>query len=193
MSDMVQISPGSCELTYWGSNPETGEVEWGPFTTHNITTYGGRKIDLNNIYGLSASSTICAFAIGACSTPSAAVGDTQLGFELVGNPQRYTLTNISGALLTSNDIVQGSYSNPSVTGFTFYETLPIQVIMPATSLNDGQPVGEVGLTNSTVLPATTMGSPIQVASGTLYNHIVLPAPFTKQVNQQVNFVLNHRF
>lgn len=141
---------------------DSGEVLYEE-TSKNLVVKLGREYVLRNLFDLTPT-TFLAMGVGVSST-DATVNDTRLTYELIGNATRVTLTNTSGAPLSSSDIQNGTFS---VDGGTYYKKLPVQVIYDGTTDgNVGAFFAEYAIFDTDVLPVTPTST-----SGIMFNHYV---------------------
>jgi len=142
----------------------TGEVLYES-EDKNVVVDNGRALNAYDVFGLGASATVIALGAGACST-AAVHTDSHLNYEHILNATRKTLTNTSGAALTTPDVVSTSFTDSF--SEPYYRKITVQsVFNGASDGNVNQPFQEFGLFTTTVLPGTPSGT-----SGTMYNHFV---------------------
>lgn len=153
---------------------------------HNLVVNDGRTRVLSLAFVPSASTGLGGFywlGVGASATP-AAVTDTRLTYELIGNATRKFLTNTNGNTPSTGDI---QLETVTVSGCTFYEKLVLQAIYQTTDGNNNNTFNEYGIFTTGTLP----GSPTS-SSGTMFNHYIDPSPATKSSLNTVTAVVTIR-
>jgi len=131
-------------------------------TNENLITNVGKNLDFDRLFGFGLAA-INALGAGASAT-AAAISDTRLTYELIGNASRKTLTNTSGAALSNADIVAETITISSV---TYTQKLVVQAVYGTGDGNNGQPFQEYALFNTTTNPATPTST-----SGVMLNHFI---------------------
>ena len=114
--------------------------------------------------------------IGASAT-AAAVTDTRLTYELVGNLTRKTLLDSN-----NNPVSTGAIQLQTIVvgGITFYEFIVLQATYLTTDGNNNNTFAEYGIFDSATLPGTPTST-----SGTMFNHLIDPNPGFKSTTNQV--------
>lgn len=155
----------------------------------NLITNTGRTQFFVNTFAMTASGGFVALGVGA-STTAAAVTDTRLTHELIGNAARKPLTNTSGAALSPSDVVTATTSivlNATSTA-TFYQNMSCQAVWNSGDLNNGNQFGEYGLFTTATLPGTPTST-----SGTMFNHLIDPNPTFKSAANQITAIITLYF
>ena len=141
---------------------ETGRVVQET-KSNNLITKVGKEYILRDLFNLTGA-TFVAMGIGI-DTATATLDDTRLGIEAIADSARKTLTNTSGAALSSSDIQSGTYS---VDGGTYYKKLTVQAIYDgSTDPNVDEDITEYAIFSTATLPGTPTGT-----SGLMFNHYV---------------------
>ncbi len=148
----------------------------------NLVVNTGRSQLLGTGFIPSASGTTGFYYLGVgASAVAAAVTDTRLTYELIGNPSRKTVTDSSGNVPSPSDI----QTQTTIVGTcSFYQQLVLQAIFTSSDGNNGTTFNEYGLFTSTTLPGSPVGT-----SGTMYNHYIDPSPAFKSSTNQVTAVV----
>ena len=145
---------------------------------NNIIVDVGRDDVLRLLFAPTGSS-YAYLAVGASST-AAAVTDTQLVHELIGNATRIDLTDSAGGSLESSDIqseVSGSFRKKIVLR-GFYDT---------TDGNNNHPFREFSICALDALPATPFA-----ASGSIFNRFVLASDQPKNSSNTIEILITVR-
>jgi hypothetical protein len=150
----------------------------------NLVVNTGRDLTCYFLLGLGSASSIVALGVGASSTAVDAT-QTQLVYELIGNPTRKGLTNTSNTTLTTADFV---LDTTVVSGTTYYKKIVLQSQYAAGDLNNGNTFNEYGLFTTNVNPLTPTAS-----SGVMFNRFVDPAPIQKTASNSVTVQITLRF
>lgn len=150
----------------------------------NLVVNTGRDLLLKDLFMLSGSSGVVCLGVGA-STTAAAVTDTRLTHELIGNATRKPLVNTSNAALSGSDIVA---ETTTIGGVVYYKKLVCQATWDVTDGNNGNQFGEYGLFTTATLPGTPTGT-----SGIMFNHLIDFTPPTKSASNSITAVVTVRF
>lgn len=165
----IHISWIKRELEVDEQGKETGVV-LSEVEGTNLVTNDGRILLFECLFALAASAGVVAMGVGASST-AAAVTDTHLAYELIYNPTRQLLTNVSGAQLSGSDIVDDPVTISTV---NYYKKVVCQAQWSSADLNNNNQFGEYALFTTNVNPSTPTAS-----SGKMFNHYIDPAPTIK--------------
>lgn len=167
--------------SYVVHSPEQRKYSYG----HNLVVNTGRTQLLSLAFVPSASSIGGFYYLGVgASATAAAVTDTRLTYELIGNATRKTLTNTNGNQPTSADI---QLETITVSGCTFYEKIVLQATYTTGDGNNNNTFNEYGVFTSATLPVSPTGT-----SGTMFNHYIDSNPAFKASTNQVQIAVTIR-
>lgn len=152
--------------------------------SENLVVNSGRNLLIYFLLGFTGASSVVALGVDASST-AAAVTQTQLVYELRGNPTRKSITNTSNVALSASDIV---LETTTIGSTTYYEKIVLQAQFAAGDGNNGNVFNGYGLFTTTTLPATPTAS-----SGIMFNRFVDPAPITKTADNSITIQVTLRF
>jgi hypothetical protein len=141
-----------------------------------VNTGRTRLMSLAFVPSASAAGGFYFLGVGASATV-AAVTDTRLTYELIGNPTRQTLLNSNNGTVNTGNI---QLLTIVVGGVTFYEFLQLQATYLTNDGNNLNTFAEYGIFDSATLP----GSPTST-SGTMFNHLIDPNPSFKSTTNQI--------
>lgn len=175
-----KLFPGETELKRDAAGNVLNEVVWedeaiAAGDNHNVVTTVGRQLADYNLLSLAGSGFPLFMAMGSGNTPAAAVGDTRLIYELIGDANRPYITLSTGAPLDSTAVAATPYTDTNYTPNYEYQVqfTVMGEMNGATSANVGAPIQEIGLVTAVACPASPTGT-----SGVLYNHYIFSSPTT---------------
>ena len=174
------------EFEKWEHDLEGNLIKHYP-PTHNLEVNSGRTHLMTMAFVPSASTSFGGFyylGVGASAT-AASVTDTQLTYELIGNPTRKVLTDTNGLTPSSGTITPFTTTIGST---TYYEQIILQAIFTSGDGNNGNTFNEYALFNTATLPGTPTAS-----SGVMFNHYIDPNPVTKTGLNQITTQITIRF
>lgn len=158
-------------------------------TNHNALLSTGIQMVFNTIFALAGSGSFLTMAYGASST-AATSAQTRLIYELVADGTRVSLTNQTATQMTSGTVVSANvFVDTTYTPNISYgsQAVVMATINGTTTLNQNQPVNEVGIASATACPANPTAT-----SGVLLDRYVLGSTSTLVPGVTVQIIVTFR-